>query len=148
MPAIPSYRERVLPSPAAWLLAPAAGSLVGLALLPLDAVLALAAGALTAILAAVMLIAVSPVVEVSDGLLRVDRARLPVELVSQVIELDGDELKHAMRRGLDARAHVRFRAWSPTAVRIAIDDPHDPTPYWLVSTRRPAELSQALGRRS
>ncbi|QOR69114.1 DUF3093 domain-containing protein [Ruania alkalisoli] len=148
MPAISSYRERVLPSSAAWLLAPAAGLLVGLALLPLDTVLALAAGTLIAALAAVMLIVVSPVVEVAGDTLRVDRARLPVELVSQVIELEGDELKHAMRRGLDARAHVRFRAWSPTAVRIVFDDPDDPTSYWLVSTRRPAELSQALGHGS
>jgi hypothetical protein len=31
-----------------------------------------------------------------------------------------------------------------TAVRVAVTDPRDPAPAWLVSTRRPAELAQAL----
>ena len=29
-------------------------------------------------------------------------------------------------------------------VLIVLDDPEDPTPYWLVSTRRPAELAALL----
>ncbi|MGW9267500.1 DUF3093 family protein, partial [Gordonia terrae] len=37
------------------------------------------------------------------------------------------------------------RSWVKTMVLIVLDDPDDPTPYWLVSTRRPAELLAALG---
>jgi hypothetical protein len=37
-----------------------------------------------------------------------------------------------------------LRSWVPTAVRIDLVDPDDPTPYWFVSTRRPDELVRAL----
>jgi hypothetical protein len=30
--------------------------------------------------------------------------------------------------------------------KIAVEDPEDPTPYWLVSTRKPEELKKALGK--
>ena len=33
-----------------------------------------------------------------------------------------------------------------TAVEITLADPADPVPYWLISTRRPAELAAALDR--
>jgi hypothetical protein len=29
-------------------------------------------------------------------------------------------------------------------VRVNLDDPNDPTPYWLVSTRQPNRLAEAL----
>ena len=51
-------------------------------------------------------------------------------------------------RALDARAHVCLRAWARTAVRVEVVDPADPTPYWLVSTRHPARLAAAIGRRA
>jgi hypothetical protein len=31
-------------------------------------------------------------------------------------------------------------------VRVEITDPADPAPYWLVSSRRPVELAEALSR--
>lgn len=31
-----------------------------------------------------------------------------------------------------------------TAVRVEVLDPEDPTPYWVVSTRRPMELAASL----
>ena len=45
---------------------------------------------------------------------------------------------------LDARAYLCLRGWIPTGVRIALADPQDPTPYWLLSTRRPEALAAAL----
>jgi hypothetical protein len=39
---------------------------------------------------------------------------------------------------------VCLRAWARTAVRVEVLDPADPTPYWLVSTRRPDELAAAI----
>ncbi|MGI3786257.1 MAG: DUF3093 family protein, partial [Janthinobacterium lividum] len=35
--------------------------------------------------------------------------------------------------------------WVSTSVEIGLDDPADPVPYWLVSTRRPGALASALG---
>jgi hypothetical protein len=36
------------------------------------------------------------------------------------------------------------RAWIGTAVQVLLDDPADPTPFWVVSTRHPVELATAL----
>jgi hypothetical protein len=35
-----------------------------------------------------------------------------------------------------------------SAVEITLDDPADPVPYWLISSRRPDELAAALTRAS
>jgi hypothetical protein len=32
----------------------------------------------------------------------------------------------------------------PTAVRVELHDPADPTPYWLVGTRHPHHLAAAI----
>ena len=46
----------------------------------------------------------------------------------------------------DARAHLVLRPYVASAVEITLDDPADPVPYWLVSSRRPQELAAALTR--
>ena len=55
---------------------------------------------------------------------------------------------HDFERGvrLDARAYLLIRGWIPGLVRVELDDPDDPTPYWLVSTRHPVRLAAALSR--
>ena len=35
-------------------------------------------------------------------------------------------------------------AWIKTMVLLVLDDPDDPTPYWLVSTRHPEKVLAAL----
>ena len=37
-----------------------------------------------------------------------------------------------------------FRGWVDPVLRVAVTDPDDPVPYWLVSTRRPEELRAAI----
>jgi hypothetical protein len=44
----------------------------------------------------------------------------------------------------DVRAHLVLKPYIATAVEIELDDPDDPVPYWLVSTRKPARLAAAL----
>ena len=43
----------------------------------------------------------------------------------------------ALGRQLDPAAYVVHRAWVGPMVLLVLDDPDDPTPYWLVSCRRP-----------
>lgn len=137
--------ERVLPSLTAWLLVPAGALLVGIMLLPIAAVASVAGGLTVALVIGGLLWRASPAIQVRGGMLTVDRARLPIEVISAVEVLDRPQTEQAMGPELDARAHLRHRAWAPHAVRIVLDDPDDPTPYWLISTRRPEELAEALG---
>jgi hypothetical protein len=83
-------------------------------------------------------------VSVRDGVLTAGRARISLEHVGEVEALDAARTRLLAGREADARAYLLLRPYLSRAVRIGIDDPADPTPYWLVSTRRPGELSEAL----
>ncbi|MGV9482476.1 DUF3093 family protein, partial [Gordonia aichiensis] len=51
----------------------------------------------------------------------------------------------ALGRQLDPAAYVQHRAWIGPMALLVLDDPDDPTPYWLISTRRPDRVLAALG---
>jgi hypothetical protein len=78
--------------------------------------------------------------------LRVDDARLPVRLVSAVVPLDPAGRRELLGPAADPLAFVVQRPWVRGAVQVVLDDPADPTPYWLISTRHPDRLAAALGR--
>lgn len=84
-------------------------------------------------------------IEVRDGELVVDRAHLPIEVISRGVAVPASAKSAALGRQLDPAAFVQHRPWVRTMALIVLDDADDPTPYWLISTRRPAELLAALG---
>ena len=83
--------------------------------------------------------------EVTGGELIVGRAHLPLEVISRAVVVPASAKSAALGRQLDPAAYVQHRPWIGTMVLVVLDDPDDPTPYWLISTRRPAELQAALG---
>ncbi|MEU7996714.1 DUF3093 domain-containing protein [Micromonospora sp. NPDC049060] len=83
-------------------------------------------------------------IAVRDDELRVDDARLPVRFVADVVPLDAAGRREVLGVGADPLAFVVQRPWIPGAVQVVLDDPADPTPFWVVSTRRPVELAEAL----
>ncbi|WP_435821221.1 DUF3093 domain-containing protein [Micromonospora lupini] len=83
-------------------------------------------------------------VAVVDSELRVDDARLPVRFVADVIPLDVAGRREVLGVGADPLAFVVQRPWIGGAVQVVLDDPADPTPFWVVSTRRPVELAEAV----
>ncbi|MFI7605326.1 DUF3093 domain-containing protein [Micromonospora sp. NPDC049366] len=83
-------------------------------------------------------------VAVRDGELRVDDARLPVRYVADVVPLDAAGRREVLGVGADPLAFVVQRPWIGGAVQVVLNDPADPTPFWVVSTRRPVELAEAL----
>lgn len=141
---MPSYRERV--RPALWWY-PIIALIIPAALLILAPV-SIVAGALTAagLVAGclVLLLASAPVIEVAEGELRAGRARIPLGQVGDVRVARGDEARHERGPGLDARAWLLLRGDVDPVVRVTILDADDPAPYWLVSTRAPEALAQAI----
>ncbi|MDG3011402.1 DUF3093 domain-containing protein [Rhodococcus sp. D2-41] len=83
-----------------------------------------------------------------EGEFRIGRAHLPLDVISRTFEVPEEARSAALGRQLDPAAFVQNRSWVKTMVLIILDDPQDPTPYWLVSTRKPAELAAALAPRS
>jgi hypothetical protein len=96
-------------------------------------------------LTAVALAVVSRIrVAVEGGELRVDDARLPVRYVSEVGVLDAAARREALGPRADRYAFVVQRPWVSRAVLVVLNDPEDPTPYWVISARRPERLAEAL----
>lgn len=79
----------------------------------------------------------------SDGFVA-GRARLPLWAVGEVIALDADRARVARGTEADPRAYLLVRGYIGPMVRVGVEDPADPVPYWLVSTRHPNELAAAL----
>ena len=82
--------------------------------------------------------------EISGGELRVRGAHLPLRDVSGVVSLDAETLRRVVGREGDPSAFVSIRPWIGGGVQLWLDDPEDPTPYWVVSTRHPERVVQAV----
>jgi hypothetical protein len=83
-------------------------------------------------------------IAVTGADLRVDDARLPVAVIADVVALDAAGKREALGVGAHPLAFVVQRPWIGGAVQVLLDDPADPTPFWVVSTRRPVELAETL----
>jgi hypothetical protein len=83
-------------------------------------------------------------VRVTDEEFQVDDARLPLRFVQEVVAIDAAGRRELLGPAGDQLAFLVLRPWIGTAVQVVLDDPDDPTPYWLVSTRKPVQLAQAL----
>jgi hypothetical protein len=53
-------------------------------------------------------------------------------------------LRRVVGREGDPAAFVSIRPWIGPGVQVWLDDPEDPTPYWVVSSRHPARVVEAL----
>jgi hypothetical protein len=142
--ASPLHRERLLPSIGVWVVGIAFGSVLGVILVPLSHALSLAVGIIGVVGVCVMLAMASPVIEVSDGTLRAGRARIPADLLGEPEPLDKDGWSVAMSVGFEPLAFHLTRGWVHTGVRVPVLDEADPTPAWVLSTRRPEDLALAL----
>jgi hypothetical protein len=83
-------------------------------------------------------------VVVADGTFRAGRAHIAAAYIGTATPLDPEETRRAAGVDADARAYLVLRPYLKRAVKVEITDPADPAPYWLVCTRRPEELAQAL----
>lgn len=145
-PARPStdYRERLAPGP--WmfigllLIIPA----VMLTVTPIAVSFAIPTSIGVYVVIAGTLLFFAPVVTVQDGVLTAGRARIPVTLLGEVELLDSEGLRIAIGPGMDARSHLMVRGYIHAGVRVEVIDPEDPTPSWIITTRRPTALRQAI----
>jgi hypothetical protein len=139
-----TYLERLWPGPLGWLFVAGFAAAGFIVLLPVAALAAAVGAAVLAVVGVVGAAVTATVVTVRDGELRVGRAHIPVGLLGEAVVLDRRGVHAALGPGSDARAFACVRTWIPTAVTIAVVDPSDPTPTWLISTRRPEALVAAV----
>lgn len=142
------YEERVVASPGWWALAVASGVVAGWIVWVATTV---AAAVVT--LAVVTLLALVGVARwtlrvgvADDGTLHVGRATLGPADRGASEPLDTAAYRAVHGPQADHRAVLFTRPWARRGVRVVVSDPHDPAPYWLVASNRPAALAAALGQ--
>ena len=81
---------------------------------------------------------------VTEKELRVGRARIDLRLLGEITTLDSQEMKVARGVQIDPSAYLAIRSWIKTGVKVTIKDPRDPTPYWLISSKRFRKLAAAI----
>lgn len=141
-----TYRER-LTAPLSWWIAALAFALVwGWVFLvvttwPISIVV-------TALLTAAGFLAVwrygSVLVTVDADGLRVGQAFVESAHIGGATSLDRAAYRERLGTGADARAFLRTRPYLDHGVDVTIDDPTDPAPYWLISSRHPDAFAAAL----
>lgn len=139
-----TYRERLTASP--WMFIATALVIPAslLVFLPISMVAGVVVAAVLYGGCVLLLIWGSPVIEVADGVLTAGRARLPLSAVAQATAYRSEEATLERGRRLDARAWLLIRGWVSPVVKVQLDDPSDPTPYWILSSRRPEQLVAAI----
>lgn len=76
--------------------------------------------------------------------LRVDDASLPHTVVARSMVVPKSARRNALGRQLDPAAFLVSRNWVDEHVLVVLDDPEDPTPYWLIASKQPAQLLDAF----
>lgn len=85
-------------------------------------------------------------VVVTDQELRAGHAHIVLSQLGACVALDADQTRRVAGVEADGRAFLVLRPYLRESVRVEVTDPADPAPYWLLSTRRPLELTHALSR--
>ena len=85
-------------------------------------------------------------IRVDGDQLHVARAHIDREFIGQIEVLTADQMKRAYGIGLDPAAFLAIRFWVKGGIKLAITDPRDPTPYWLVSSKKPEKIKAAIQR--
>ena len=83
-------------------------------------------------------------IHVDSEYLRVGRAKIEKEFLGEVEILDRLQMQHFMRQGFNPRAFYAVRFWVKTGIKIDINDPRDPTPFWITSSNRVGEIALLL----
>ncbi|MFJ8442134.1 DUF3093 domain-containing protein [Kitasatospora griseola] len=140
------YEERLTVPRSWWLLPVALGLSFGLILLRfsgLGALIGLVVGVAAG--AAALSSYGSPRIRVVQGSLVAGQARIPVSALGEAEVLNPKEAVAWRSVKADPRAFMLLRSYVPTALKVAVTDPADPTPYLYLSTRSPQRLADALG---
>lgn len=96
------------------------------------------------VLVALIFVALSPVVEVRDGKLRAGRAHISTDMIGEIEPLGSDALRDVIGPGADARNYLVVRGWIHRGVKLEITDASDATPFWIITSRKPLALAEAL----
>ena len=82
-------------------------------------------------------------IDVTGAELLVAGQRLPISQVSEVSALDTEETTALRGPSADPSAYLLIRPYVPRSVFVGVAQPTS-KPYWLIASKRPAELAAAV----
>ncbi|MFI8347553.1 DUF3093 domain-containing protein [Streptomyces sp. NPDC085596] len=139
------FEERLTAPRSWWLISVLVGVSFALILLPFGTLPLLGGLVGGTAVAAVMASAYgSPRIRVVGDALLAGEARIPVSALGAAEVLDAEEARAWRTHKADTRAFLLLRSYIPTALRVEVTDPEDPTPYLYLSTREPERLAAAI----
>ncbi|MDT0438798.1 MULTISPECIES: DUF3093 domain-containing protein [Streptomyces] len=139
------YEERLTAPRSWWLISLLVGVSLALIMLPFGTLPLLGGLVGGTAAAAVMASAYGSVrIRVVNGALIAGEAKIPLSALGDAEVLDAEEARAWRTHKADTRAFLLLRAYIPTALRVEVTDPEDPTPYLYLSTREPERLAEAL----
>lgn len=83
-------------------------------------------------------------IEVDETELRVGCAHIEHRFIGLARNLNNEDIRRVRTRDADPRAYLAIRFWVNTGVQLYVSDKRDATPYWLISSKKGAELIKAL----
>lgn len=83
-------------------------------------------------------------IEVDTHELRVGRAHIDLEFLSNAQALTSVQVRRLRTRDADPAAFLAIRFWSSTGVRVELNDSRDATPYWLITSNNASALASAI----
>ncbi|MGC3021649.1 MULTISPECIES: DUF3093 domain-containing protein [unclassified Brevibacterium] len=138
------FQEKLRPSIGMWFFIVVAAASTALMVAPVWPVGTIILPIISFALLAWWLTSLTVTIIVTEQQLFVGEAHIDRKFVPSAQAFDGEAARQARGVDLDARAFLKIRPWAKAVVRIDLDDDSDPTPYWLVSTRRADDLAAAL----
>ncbi|MGH3415266.1 MAG: DUF3093 domain-containing protein [Actinocrinis sp.] len=139
------YREKLRAPVSYWFIGFLFGLSLGIIMLVIGPWWSLGALAVGTALAEWAVVAYGrPVIEVSGAVLTAGTAKLPASALGAAQPLDAERARALRTYEADPRAFLLLRSYVPTAVRVEVVDPSDPTPYLYLSSRRPKQLAAVI----
>ena len=83
-------------------------------------------------------------IEVRDGELFIKRAHIPINLLGEVTIISKKHFGYERTRGADPAAYFAITFWISQGLKVEVKDDRDPTPYWLISSKKAKALASAL----
>lgn len=132
-----SYSERVFPGLSfflATLFAPAALYLIVLAFDDFWALITFVVSELAIIFLGLF---AAPTLSLSSKTLSIGNVKIPTQYVKAITVVDPSAQQSEKGPKLNPSAYVRFQVGVKGLLKVELNDPNDPTPYWLISSRNP-----------
>ena len=84
------------------------------------------------------------IIRVDESYLYVGTAKIEHSFIGSTTALSSSELKLIRTRDADPSAYLAIRFWASKAIKVEVHDSRDTTPYWLISSKSPQRLVEAL----